>query len=57
MIAPARVGMSLDDFNREYACQPFELIGDERIARIPNVAEHQLLVTLSASGKLMRSHA
>jgi Uma2 family endonuclease len=46
MIAPARVGMSLDDFIREYARQPFELMGDERIARMPNVAEHQLLVKL-----------
>jgi hypothetical protein len=39
MVAPTRVGMSLDDFIEEFERQPFELFNGERLAKMPNVVE------------------
>jgi Uma2 family endonuclease len=35
-----RIGMPMDDFIRQYDEAPFELVNGERIAIVPNVAEH-----------------
>ncbi len=41
-----RVGMPLDEFIREQAAQPFELINGARIPRMPNVFGHSHMIRL-----------
>jgi Uma2 family endonuclease len=40
MIAPPRIGMSLDEFIHEYEQQPFELVDGEKVLLMPTVFEH-----------------